>query len=91
MMSIFRSADPPGVRKHPRHPVGESMWGQNAKRNFLVPNPAADVNFDRFNYNYEMHELREVHNDSGVYAEDGRAIVIAHVRSFSLSTFSLST
>jgi hypothetical protein len=59
MMSAFRSADPPGPRMDPWHPVGESMWGQNGKKRVLVTNPAADVNFDRFNINYEMREIRK--------------------------------
>jgi len=59
MMSVFRSADPLGSRMDPWHPVGESMWVQNGKKRVLVTNPAADVNFDRFNFNYEMREIRE--------------------------------
>jgi hypothetical protein len=54
MMSIFRPADPPGPRMGSWQPVGESMWGQNGKKRVLVTNPAADVNFDQFNY--EMRE-----------------------------------
>jgi len=54
MMSVFRSADPLGPRMDPWH--SESMWVQNGKRRVLVTNPAADVNFDRFNFNYEMRE-----------------------------------
>jgi len=56
MMSAFRSADPPGPRMDPWHPVGESMWVQNVKRRVLVTNPAADVNFGRFN---PFGDLRE--------------------------------
>jgi hypothetical protein len=54
MMSAFRSADPPVPRMDPWHLVGESMWVQNVKRRVLVTNPTADVNFDRFNFNYKQ-------------------------------------
>jgi hypothetical protein len=59
MTSDFRSADPPGPRRGPRRPVGESMWVLSLKGRVYVTNPAVDVNFDRFNFNYEMRELRE--------------------------------
>jgi len=59
MMSVFRSADPLGPRMAPWHPFGESIWVQNGKKRVLVANPAADVNFDRFNFNYETREIRE--------------------------------
>jgi len=59
MMSVFRSADPLGPRMDPWHPVSESMWVQNGKKRVLVANPAADVNFHRFNFNYETGEIRE--------------------------------
>jgi len=49
MMSAFRSTDPLGPRMDPWHPVGESRGVQNVKKRVLVTNPAADVNFDRFN------------------------------------------
>ena len=43
----------------PWHPVGEAMGVQNVKKRVLVTNPAADVNFERFNFSYEMREIRE--------------------------------
>jgi len=59
MMSALRSADPLGPRMDPWHPVGEAMGVQNVKKRVLVTNPAADVNFDRSNFNYKMREIRE--------------------------------
>jgi len=59
MMSAFRSADPPGPRMGPWHLVGESMSVLSRKGRVLVTNPAADVNSDRFDINYEMREIRK--------------------------------